>query len=607
LDRGSLAEAMRSSITVPLLYTPLERDSMALVDGGLISNIPVDVARQEQCDIVIAVNSSSGFREADQMQVPWEIADQIMTIIMQQPNKQQLANADVVIVPEVGERIVSDFSNIDSLVAAGERAGEAQLNKIAELIKNKETAKHSGEEELLQHPRVEVVGKFIPENQKQALISSAQGDNITTLAIEQKLTELSESGIYQDVYAEIIKEGSTTRVVYHLTMMPIIQHVDFTGNSVFSREDIQSIVQDLEGTTLKYEKIQKTLEAVLEMYRQAQYSLTRITDVAVDEKHGNVRFTINEGILHDVVCRGNYRSQDYVIRREFPWEYGDVFNLSKAKTGLTNISSTGLFEYILMDVVYKEDEPTVMLKVKERSAELLRLGIHADDEHDIVGTIELRDANFRGAGEELSILTRYGNRDRVARAEYRANRLFRTYLTFDFKGYAYSRDVLTYRDEPSSSIERWERKEEGKYRETRIGGSFTFGTQLARLGDVTAEIRTERQRTSGISGQGYTNEDYRFVGFKLQTTLDTENKFIFPTEGLYLTVAYENALKGLGSEVSFTKITASWSAYHTLFNKHTIHPHVMLGFADETLPLAEQFSLGGLESFFGLREDDKRG
>ena len=58
LDRGSLAEALRASLTVPLLFTPIERDSMQLVDGGLVDNIPVDVAEEEGCDLTIVVKAS---------------------------------------------------------------------------------------------------------------------------------------------------------------------------------------------------------------------------------------------------------------------------------------------------------------------------------------------------------------------------------------------------------------------------------------------------------------------------------------------------------------------------------------------------------------------
>ncbi len=607
IDHGSLAEAMRSSITVPFLYTPLERDSMALVDGGLISNIPVDIALQQKCNVIIAVNSTSGLRHPSQMQTPWEVADQIMSIIMQQPNNDQLAKANIVISPDVGKRLVADFSNPDSLILAGERATDSQIEKIQELLFTKESNDYSYPDSTLYNVQIDVYGKYIPEKERHEIGASSRVGQITIHTIEDQLTRLNASQRYDDVYAEITSTDSTTHLVYHLRLQPIIQHVEFTGNSVISSEEIVPVVHDLEGTVLNYEQIQKTLEKVVAIYRKDKYSLARITDVNVDAKQGLVSFTINEGMVRDVICTGNTKAKDYVIRREFPWQYEDVFTLDKANAGLTNISSTGLFEYILMDVRYMNQQPTIVLKVKERSAEFLRLGIHADNENDIVGTVIMRDADFRGAGEDVSLLLRYGYKNRFARAEYRANRIFKTYLTFDLEGYVGSRDVLTYQNDPMNSTNRWERLEFGKYRETRIGGSLAFGSQLARFGDVTAEFRTERQIISGISGDGYDNEDYRFASIKLQTIFDTENKFIFPTEGIYFSLAYENALKGLGSDVSFTKISATWSAYHTVFNKHTLHPRFTVGFADETLPLAEQFSLGGLNSFFGLQNDDSRG
>ena len=136
-DGGSLGEAMRAGVTVPLLYAPLEKDSMVLVDGGLISNMPVDVAKSLGCDIVIVVNSTSGMRPEDQLAAPWQIADQIMTIMMQESNRRQLAMADLVITPDVGNRLVSDFSNIDTIVEAGEKAAEQQLPRFADIFKQR--------------------------------------------------------------------------------------------------------------------------------------------------------------------------------------------------------------------------------------------------------------------------------------------------------------------------------------------------------------------------------------------------------------------------------------------------------------------------------------
>ncbi|MBI3786869.1 MAG: patatin-like phospholipase family protein, partial [Ignavibacteriales bacterium] len=75
IDKGDLAEAMRASMSVPLLFSPVARDdSTRLLDGGLISNIPVDVARDWGADIVIAVDVTSPLRPAANLGAPWEIA-----------------------------------------------------------------------------------------------------------------------------------------------------------------------------------------------------------------------------------------------------------------------------------------------------------------------------------------------------------------------------------------------------------------------------------------------------------------------------------------------------------------------------------------------------
>src|ERR1700720_2981391 len=55
-DHGSLAEAMRASMSLPAFFTPVRERNRVLVDGGLVNNLPVDVARQMGADIVIAVH-----------------------------------------------------------------------------------------------------------------------------------------------------------------------------------------------------------------------------------------------------------------------------------------------------------------------------------------------------------------------------------------------------------------------------------------------------------------------------------------------------------------------------------------------------------------------
>jgi outer membrane protein assembly factor BamA len=272
-----------------------------------------------------------------------------------------------------------------------------------------------------------------------------------------------------------------------------------------------------------------------------------------------------------------------------------------------NIKSTGLFDYVLLDVRYTGNRPVIVLKVKEKSSSIVRLGLHADNEHSLVSTVDIRDANSRGAGEELGITMRYGFRDRQARLGYTISRIFNTYFTFNTGVYFTSRDVITYRDDPALRSGDWDRIENGKFKENKYGWTMAFGRQFERFGDVNAELRVENQQISAISGEGYTPERYRFVSLKLRSIVDTEDKFLFPTSGMFLALSYETALRNLGSEVGFGKVEATYETYLTFLPRHTLRPRVTFGFADATLPIAEQYTLGGFRSMLGLREDDSYG
>jgi predicted acylesterase/phospholipase RssA len=131
---GNLSEAMRASVGVPLLYSPVKKDSMQLADGGLTSNIPVDVARALGADIIIAVDVTSLLRTQEQLNMPWEIADQIIGIMAQSANKKSLDDATVVVSPLLGNRLPNDFSDLDSLIAEGDAAVEAILPRLRDSI-----------------------------------------------------------------------------------------------------------------------------------------------------------------------------------------------------------------------------------------------------------------------------------------------------------------------------------------------------------------------------------------------------------------------------------------------------------------------------------------
>ncbi|MGH7600743.1 MAG: patatin-like phospholipase family protein, partial [bacterium] len=129
---GDLAEAMRASIAVPFLFAPAPRGDMLLADGGLVNNIPVSIVRHH-ADIVIAADASSKLRDKDNLNSPWELADQVSTIMQRDENEAQRENADVVITLDEPGRTSSDFTALDSLIELGYRKTLEQIGKIQQL------------------------------------------------------------------------------------------------------------------------------------------------------------------------------------------------------------------------------------------------------------------------------------------------------------------------------------------------------------------------------------------------------------------------------------------------------------------------------------------
>ncbi|MCL5992134.1 MAG: patatin-like phospholipase family protein, partial [Bacteroidetes bacterium] len=137
LKSGNLVTAMRASAAVPLRYTPVRIDSMILVDGGLMANIPVEAAKEFKPDLIIAVNTISPLLPAEELSKPWNLADQVVSILMMYFSKLSSQNADILITPDIKEHSNSDFTHLDSLISIGETSTKKLMPEIEKIIKGK--------------------------------------------------------------------------------------------------------------------------------------------------------------------------------------------------------------------------------------------------------------------------------------------------------------------------------------------------------------------------------------------------------------------------------------------------------------------------------------
>lgn len=135
LSEGTVAEAMRASMTVPGVFPAISYKGHLLVDGGLSKNLPVSVGK-ELCgpgSEVIAVNVSTPSLKQDQLLSFLNIGEQVINIGMQSNLNEEIANLndnDILITPELENYSSTDFEKVSELIAVGEKAVRDNADKL---------------------------------------------------------------------------------------------------------------------------------------------------------------------------------------------------------------------------------------------------------------------------------------------------------------------------------------------------------------------------------------------------------------------------------------------------------------------------------------------
>ena len=137
-EGGSLVDAMRASMSIPLVFDAYEVEGLYLMDGGLVDNMPIEYARSLGYDIVIGVdmNASCQFN-ADDMHTMTGAANATFNLIVINTIKNQYSSADIVLTPDVDDIPVLDFSNTEEILQRGTDEvlrHESELDEIAALF-----------------------------------------------------------------------------------------------------------------------------------------------------------------------------------------------------------------------------------------------------------------------------------------------------------------------------------------------------------------------------------------------------------------------------------------------------------------------------------------
>lgn len=133
LDRGSVARAVRASSAIPGVFQPVQHQGKILVDGGVVDNIPIAVARAKGADIVIAVDISPNVGNANITNL-LGVSLQAANIMFALNVERSKADADVLITPAVGDVGTLDFTQKKRCMQAGILAAQQSVPAIHQAI-----------------------------------------------------------------------------------------------------------------------------------------------------------------------------------------------------------------------------------------------------------------------------------------------------------------------------------------------------------------------------------------------------------------------------------------------------------------------------------------
>jgi NTE family protein len=129
LDKGSVAKAVRASSAIPGVFPPVNHQGRMLVDGGVIDNIPVSVAREKGADIVIAVDIGENLLNFNITNL-LDVMQQSIAIMGAENAKYKKREADVLIAPKIGDVGMLDFTQKKRCMMAGIEATQRSMPDI---------------------------------------------------------------------------------------------------------------------------------------------------------------------------------------------------------------------------------------------------------------------------------------------------------------------------------------------------------------------------------------------------------------------------------------------------------------------------------------------
>lgn len=369
---GNLSTAMRASMAIPGVFTPVRKDSMVLVDGGLRNNYPADIARNLGADIIIGVSVQSDDKTADELQSGPDILMQIVDINCKNKFDDNWAMTDIPIKVDVKGYSSASFTRtaIDSLILRGEQAALRQWDRLIALKRslglddgyvperNRRTVPSSAGLKF----RLDTVcfDKIDEKDGKYVVLKYrlAKGDSVSVKQIEEAVTALGVNFLYTNTVYSLNKRSGG----YVLRLSADAKRTSRVNLGVrFDTEEMVALQANvshqlhtrvpvvLEFTGRLGKRMMARLDAEFNPLHYSRMGLSYIfrhDDINIYEGgKRDYNFTYNQHSVNLQMFSFNIRnlSLDMNIRMDF-YDFHDI--LSGQSSGHETLSNVHLYSYV---------------------------------------------------------------------------------------------------------------------------------------------------------------------------------------------------------------------------------------------------------------------
>ncbi|MBU6235026.1 MAG: outer membrane protein assembly factor BamA [Alphaproteobacteria bacterium] len=368
--------------------------------------------------------------------------------------------------------------------------------------------------------------------------------------------------------------------------------VDATALKGADPKKLESEVAFKSGDWYNADDLQDSVEKMTDTLGDMQYAFVAVSpDVQRHEDTHTVDVVYRMAntpkvYVERIDIKGNVRTQDKVIRREFELAEGDAFNKTKIAKAEQDLKDLDFFENVKVRPVQGSapDQSVVQVDVEEKSTGEISLGAGFSTTDGPLADFGIRERNFLGKGQDLSFSTAISGRKSEFDLSFTEPYFLDRDLSAGVDAFHTTRDLQS----------------ESSYDQKRTGGALRLGFPLSSHLRETVKYRLENNRIENVDADASRfirdQEGTRMTSAMSQRLVyDTRDSTMFPTRGLI--GWFDTEVAGLGGDAQYVSGKLGANAYFPIAKEWILSGLVeggaIEGWGDETVRINERYSLGG--------------